>query len=171
MLCSWAIYGKEQFTHKRFRMFFLAFQFGMFISLSWSSLCHYPYREILDIIGIVEVLSLPEILIFTCKCKYSYVNTSTHFFLPRLLAAEDKPSWPQRKEEENLGGNEVFKAFPFLEAVPDWAAIRSSRAELCARLDLSRSPLTATINSDWLQPSSSVGKEDSTDHLPLLPLP
>lgn len=116
----------------------------------WSSLCHYSYRAILYIVGIAEVLSLPEMLIFMCKCKYSYVNTSTHFFLPRLLATEDKLSRPQRKEEENLGGNKVFKAFPFLEAVPDWAAISSSRAELCARLDLSRSPLTATINSDCL---------------------
>lgn len=44
-----------------------------------------------------------QMKVFICEHKYS-------FFLPRLLAAEDKHFWPQRKEEENLGGNKFFKA-------------------------------------------------------------
>lgn len=152
-------------------MFFLAFQFGMIISLSWSFLCHYSCTEILDIIGIVEVLSLPKILIFMCKWKYSYVNTSIHFFLPRLPATEDKPFWPQRKEEENRRGNKVFKAFCFLDS-PDWTAVSSSRAELCARLDLSRIPLTDTINSDcWMAAILQCGQGRQYWPFALLPFP
>lgn len=93
------------------------------------------------------VLPLTVILIFMCKWKCSYVNTSIHFFLPRLLATEDKPVWPKRKEWEHLESKKVFKAFCFLDS-PYWTAVSSSRTGLCPRLDLSRVPLTATVNID-----------------------
>lgn len=36
-----------------------------------------------------------QMKVFICEYKYS-------FFLPRLLATEDKPFWPKRKEWEHL---------------------------------------------------------------------
>lgn len=133
-------------------------------SLSWSSLCNYSHREILDIIGIVEVLSLPEIW-HSCAnesiCMWTQVF---NLFLPRLLATEDKPFWPQRKEEQNLGSNKDFKTFCFLDS-PGWTAVvgkNSAQGWICLE---SPSQPQWTLIAQW-QSSSSVYKENNTDHLP-----
>lgn len=73
--------------------------------------------------------------VFICEYKYS-------FFLPRLLATEDKVFWPERKEWKHLGSKKIFKASASWTTLTE--QLSGDETGLCPRLDVSRIPFAVS---------------------------
>lgn len=131
-------------------------------------LCYYSCKEILDIICITEFLPFTVILIFMCKWKYSYVNTSIHFSCQDCWLLKISLSGLKGKNGNTL---EVKKS---LKPSASWTALieqLSNSSKTLPKVGFVQDPTYShSKNQLWWHLASSVGKKDKTDqYLPYGP--